>query len=160
MTWLTIRASAVGWGQHGQWPAALISAAVLTAALTWYVYDPAQMSLAVGLHLATVLPAVVTGTAMLLLRKGTALHKLLGRQWVLLMAATALVSLFIQRDGLSAIHGLSVFTLVGLVIAVRAASRNRLQHACWMVGLYIGSWVAGGFATIQPDRYLHGLLLG
>ena len=40
------------------------------------------------LHLATIVPAFLLGTFLLLRRKGTPTHKLLGRVYLLLMIAT------------------------------------------------------------------------
>jgi uncharacterized membrane protein len=113
------------------------------------------------MHLTTVVPAAVVGTAVLLLPKGTRTHTLLGRQWVLLMIATSLVSFFILRDGLSAIHVLSVITLVSVAVGVRAARLRRLRtHIPCMVIAYISTFIAGAFAVLLPGRFLYQALLG
>ena len=46
------------------------------------------------IHLVTVLIAFSLGTFLLFLKKGTALHKLIGKFFMILMITTAIVSLF------------------------------------------------------------------
>ena len=48
---------------------------------------PNTQSLAVMIHVATVLPAVPLGAWLMLSRKGTARHKQLGKVWIVLEAA-------------------------------------------------------------------------
>ena len=55
--------------------------------------------LPVIIHVATVLPAIPLGGYLLLARKGTALHKRLGKVWLALMLTTATSAIFIQSTG-------------------------------------------------------------
>lgn len=50
------------------------------------------------LHLATVIPAFVLGSYLMLNRKGTSFHKSLGKLYLLLMLITAIVSLFMSAE--------------------------------------------------------------
>lgn len=111
------------------------------------------------IHLLTAGAAVVVGGLVFLLKKGTPLHRLLGRTWALLMLTTALVSFGIRTSGhFSWIHLLSVVTLVGLVAAVFAAANGRVAaHRRGMTSLYIGLVVAGVF-TLLPGRRLGHLV--
>ena len=61
--------------------------------------------------------------------------------------------------GLSPIHGLSVFTLVSLVLAlVFARRRDFANHRRWVTGAYVGLCAAGVFAVAVPGRDLNVLL--
>lgn len=110
-------------------------------------------------HVATAGAALVLGGIALASRKGTRLHRLLGRLWVGLMLVTALVSFGIQTRGhFSAIHILSVITLVGVSAAVFAAARGRINaHRRGMQATYISLAIAGAF-TLLPGRLLGDLV--
>ncbi|HVL76001.1 MAG TPA: DUF2306 domain-containing protein [Noviherbaspirillum sp.] len=112
-------------------------------------------------HIYTALGAVVFGGATLALRKGTRLHRVLGRIWVGLMVSTALISFGIKTSGhFSAIHILSVVTLAGVSAAVFAAARGRIRaHRAGMTATYAGLVIAGAF-TLLPGRLLGDLVWG
>lgn len=136
-----------------RWPLAVILTLLLSAA--GYAAGGPGLR-AVGMHLTTVVPAAVIAAGMLLMRKGTPTHRLFGSLWVVLMLATSLVSFFIRHDGLSAIHVLSVITLVALASGVQAAWRGNIrQHLICMIAVYIGSLIAGLFAVALPGRLLY-----
>jgi uncharacterized membrane protein len=79
----------------------------------------------------------------------------MGWTWVVLMGAVALVSFGIRRDGYSWIHGLSVFTLVMLVVGVRHARRHQVRHhRKTMLGIFFGALVITGFFTLLPGRLI------
>lgn len=124
---------------------------------------PAALSSAMWAHLLTVLPALAIGTWLMIRRKGTPAHILLGRAYMLLMLATAIVSFWVRGlngDNLSPIHALSAWTIVSVVVgwwAIRTG-RQRL-HRGFMIGLYIGALIAGVF-TLLPARVLGQLLWG
>jgi uncharacterized membrane protein len=105
-------------------------------------------------HLVTAVAAIATGGAMLAMRKGTRMHRLVGRTWVGLMLTTALVSFGIRHGGhFSWIHLLSVLTLVGLASAVYAVMKGRIAvHRRAMVGVYSGLVIAGSFALLPGRR--------
>ena len=110
-------------------------------------------------HIVTAGGALALGGATLMLRKGTPLHKLFGRLWVVLMLVTALISFGIRRDGdFSPIHILSVITLVGVTASVAAARYGRIRaHRRGMLAAYLGLVIAGIF-TLLPGRLLGDLL--
>lgn len=110
-------------------------------------------------HVVTAAGALVIGGLTLTMKKGTFLHKTLGRVWVGLMILTALVSFGIRIDGhFSWIHILSVVTLVGVTSAVIAAMRGNIRaHRGGMLASYISLAVAGAF-TLLPDRLLGDLV--
>lgn len=120
------------------------------------------MTLAVTLHLVSVVPAMLLGIVVLANRKGTPVHKLMGRVWVGLMLFTSLTSFFIQVEGsFSWIHILSVVTIFSLVMAVRAIRRGDVnQHKGFMQGAFIGAAIAGFFAAALPGRIVYDFLFG
>lgn len=118
-----------------------------------------ELSLPIALHLSAALPAIGLGIAVLLRRKGTSSHKLLGWIWVAAMALVALSSFWIveirEGAGFSLLHLLSVWTMFCLACAIWAIKRGRIRaHKGFMVGVFIGL-VAAGLASLAPDRLLH-----
>jgi len=110
-------------------------------------------------HIAAATGALVFGAATLTMRKGTPTHKFFGRIWVVLMAATALVSFGIRTNGgFSWIHLLSIWTLVALAGSIYAIIRGNVSaHRKGMVSAYAGLAIAGIF-TLLPGRRLGQLL--
>jgi uncharacterized membrane protein len=106
-------------------------------------------------HLFAAAGAVVIGGLMFVSKKGTVLHRLSGRLWVLLMLCAVLISFGIQSKGhFSWIHLLSVGTLFAIGMAVAAIYRRNIGvHKRWMTGAYVGLVTAGLF-TLMPDRRL------
>lgn len=121
------------------------------------------------LHLATVLPAFVIGTWLMLRHKGTPLHRLLGKIYMGLMLVTATVTLFMPAavgprflGHFGFIHLFSVLTFYAVPRAYVAARQHNLKaHRGAMIGLYVGGLlIAGGFAVFSPGRLMHHLLFG
>ena len=120
------------------------------------------------LHLATVLPAFGIGTLQLLKRKGTLIHKRLGRIYMMLMLATAFITLampaqvgpqFLHHFGF--IHVFSLLALCSVPIAYFAARRGDLNaHRVAMIGLYVGGILIAGAFAFAPGRMLHRWLFG
>jgi uncharacterized membrane protein len=110
---------------------------------------------AILVHLATAIPAALLGAVILSRRKGTTVHKMLGRVWVVLMLVTAVGSFGIQTSGrLSWIHILSVVTIVSIVAALISIRRgNREAHRRSMQGAYGGLMIAFAF-TLLPGRLM------
>lgn len=115
------------------------------------------------IHLASVLPAFLIGTYLLINQKGTPRHRLLGKVYMSLMLFTALVTLLMAaRVGptfmghFGYIHLLSVLVLYSVPAAYFAARRGDIKrHRLNMLALYIGGiLIAGGF-TFMPGRLLH-----
>lgn len=119
-------------------------------------------------HLGAVLPAFVLGTTVLVLPKGTPLHRLMGKSWMLLMAITALSSLFMPaRVGPSVfghfgfIHLLSVVVLFLVPVSWHAARNGHIRrHRNCMIGMYCGGLLTAGAFALFPGRLLHGWLFG
>ena len=120
------------------------------------------------LHLATVLPAFVLGGVQLLRRKGTAIHRLLGRIYMLLMMATGLITLampaevgprFLNHFGF--IHIFSFLALFSVPAAYIAVRRGYIRaHRSAMISLYVGGILIAGAFAFTPGRMLHAWLFG
>lgn len=120
---------------------------------------------AIQLHVAAVVPAALIGGAILIMRKGTYLHRMAGRLWIALMVLTALSSFFIHEInlffGFSPIHILSVVVLVSAVEVVRSARRrNFVRHQRLVKSLYFGAIGIAGLFTLLPGRIMHEVVFG
>lgn len=119
--------------------------------------------LAIHLHVAGALPALLLAPVVLWRRRRDRLHKVAGYSWVLAMALAAISSFWISGFGVigpfSPIHLLSITTLVGLFTAVRAAIRGNYRlHRRVMHNI---SWglLAAGTLNFLPGRMTNRILL-
>ncbi|MEH6346083.1 MAG: DUF2306 domain-containing protein [Bermanella sp.] len=115
------------------------------------------------LHLATILPAFLIATYLLLNRKGSPLHKTLGKTYMLLMLFTAMVTLFMPAKVGGAIVGhfgfihffsFSVFLTVPMAYFAARTGKMTL-HIGNMIGLYVGGILIAGAFAFSPGRLLH-----
>jgi uncharacterized membrane protein len=118
---------------------------------------------AVQIHVAAVLPSAVLGAYILLNRKGTPIHRLLGRIWMMLMAVTSLSSFFILGIdlvyGFGPIHLLSIFVLFNIWQAIASArARNIRLHKAAVKGMYFGGIVIAGLFTFIPGRLMNAVV--
>jgi uncharacterized membrane protein len=113
--------------------------------------------LAVKVHVATVIPAIVLGAWVILFsRKGSRWHRGLGVGYLGLMTATALIALFIHRRaphspflGLSPIHLYVPFVLFWVYRALATVRAGNIQgHIFAMRGLFVGALVINGLSNI------------
>ncbi|MFQ3330986.1 DUF2306 domain-containing protein [Candidatus Njordibacter sp. Uisw_039] len=117
-------------------------------------------------HLSTIGPAFIIATYMMLIKKGTAQHKFLGRIYMVLMLFTAMVTLFMSAqvgptlfDHFGFIHLLSVLVLYSVPSAYFAIKAGDVKkHKLNMIGLYIGGMVVAGGFTLVPGRFLGDLI--
>ena len=120
------------------------------------------------LHLATIVPAFLIGTFLLARRKGTPIHKMLGRIYLLLMITTGLTTLFMPAQigprilgHFGFIHTFSLLALYSAPAAYLAARRGDIKaHRGNMIGLYVGGILIAGAFAFSPGRMLHGWLFG
>ncbi len=119
-------------------------------------------------HMATVLPCVVIGAMLLLLKKGKGFHKYFGIIYMILMFATALITLFMPAfvgprlfNHFGWIHSFSVLTIYSVPTAYRAIKKGNVKkHKSTMINLYFGAIIIAGAFTLVPGRYLHHFLFG
>lgn len=114
-------------------------------------------------HAAAALVAVALGATIMLARKGTPRHRLMGQAWCGLMAFVALSSFAIvnvNHGHFSPIHLLSILTLVTIPTAIAARRRGNIRrHAISMSILFASLLIAGAF-TLLPSRILGQALFG
>ena len=117
------------------------------------------------LHLTTVVPCFFIGTLLLLIKKGTAIHKNFGRVYMVLMLFTAFVTLFMPAavgpqflGHFGWIHLFSFLTLYTVPTAYTAIKKGNVRaHKRKMILLYFGAIIIAGGFTFVPGRYLHEL---
>lgn len=124
-----------------------------------------QTPVAIQIHVVSALLALILGAGLLLGRKGTNVHRILGRIWIGVMVITAMSSFFISSlrlyFGFSPIHILSVFTLVGSFQAITAARAGLIaEHRRHVGNLYSFALLTAGAFTLLPGRLMHKLIFG
>lgn len=121
--------------------------------------------LPVQIHAFAAISALLLGALVLFRRKGTSLHKVMGRTWVGLMLVTAGSAIFINEIRLigpfSPIHIFSVVTFIGVVHGIREVRRGNVRgHRATMQGLYFFALILAGAFTLLPGRRMHDVLFG
>lgn len=120
----------------------------------------------VQIHAFSAIAAVLVGGFVLWRKKGTRLHKALGRLWVMLMFTAATSALFIHEMQIigpfSPIHIFSIITYVALFNGLRAilVRRDVARHRAEMQGLYVNALLLAGAFTFLPGRRMHIALFG
>jgi uncharacterized membrane protein len=120
------------------------------------------------IHLATVVPCFFIGGLLLLIKKGTGIHRRLGRVYMVLMLITAMVTLFMPAhvgprilNHFGWIHSFSFLTLYTVPTAYIAIKKGqRKRHMLKMILLYAGAIIIAGGFTFVPGRYLHSVFFG
>ncbi len=121
-------------------------------------------SFAIQFHVLTVVPAAFLGATVLLTRKGTPRHKLLGRIWMILMVMTAISTFFIHQirvwGDFSPIHILSVVVIVSCGTAIWQIRRGNVRaHKSALISAYIGGIFGAGLFTFWPGRLMNAIFL-
>lgn len=119
-------------------------------------------------HLATVIPCVFIGGFLLLIKKGTKIHKYLGRVYMVLMLITAVITLFMPAkvggsvlNHFGWIHLFSFLTIYTIPTAYLAIKKGKVKtHKRKMILLYLGAILIAGAFTFTPGRYLHEVFFG
>jgi uncharacterized membrane protein len=120
------------------------------------------------LHLYTVIPCVFIGGFLLVIKKGTGIHKRLGRLYMVLMLFTAIVTLFMPAyvggrvlNHFGWIHLFSFLTIWTVPTAYIAIKKGNIKaHKRKMILLYFGALIIAGAFTLMPGRYLHDVFFG
>ena len=107
-------------------------------------------------HFGTLMVALAITPVMLLIRKGTKLHRTLGYVWLSMMITTAIVTLFIRDindGGFSFIHLLSALTLIISFLIWRSArAGDHVAHRKQVHGIVLGALLIAGAFTFQFGR--------
>lgn len=123
------------------------------------------MPLALAIHLATAILALLIGPVAIWARRAVPvrphLHRLTGRVWVALMVTTALSTLFMRTFDRPNVAGYSfLHLLVPVVMGTLAYSFHRLRrrdivnHRRSMQRLYVFACVVAGLFTLLPNRMI------
>ncbi len=144
-----------------------LALALLVAALTAIARGHADwpaVSLAIWVHLATVLVALTLTPVMLWQPRGTRRHRKLGYVWVGAIVISALDSFWIRQVNhgqFSLIHLLSAFTAFQAPLIVRSARRHdHAGHRRAVRALVIGGLLTAGALTFPFHRMLGVWLFG
>jgi uncharacterized membrane protein len=105
---------------------------------------------------------------LLLIKKGTGIHKNFGRIYMILMLFTAIVTLFMKAqvgptlfNHFGWIHSFSFLTLYTVPTAYTAIKRGDIKaHKRKMIILYFGAIIIAGGFTFVPGRYLYEVVFG
>lgn len=147
--------------------AAILAIALLTAALIAVWKGRPQWEILpwqLWLHLATLAIALALTPVMMLRRRGDNRHRILGWIWAVCMFVTALISFDLRQindGGLSPIHILSAFTVIGVPVLILSARRRDIRrHRGQARAFVIGALLVAGFFTFPFDRLLGSWLFG
>lgn len=104
-------------------------------------------------HALTAAFVLALGPVNLVRRRRDRAHRFIGRTWVVAMGLTCASSFAIHPHGFSWLHGLAVFTLISVGVAVVQIGRGNVpSHRANMIGSYLGTCIAFVFAATMPNR--------
>jgi uncharacterized membrane protein len=117
----------------------------------------------IKVHLVMAVMAFFLGAWQLFGRKGTALHKTLGKAWVAMMFIVSLSSFWIKELmpgsvawGFSPIHLLSLLVITQIALGLYFARvGNIVGHQRCMTYTYVGGLIIAGVFTFLPGRLLY-----
>lgn len=113
----------------------------------------------IAVHAAAAIIVLVAGGIQILRPRRDRAHRWLGRSWLAAMLGVCVTSFFIHPHGFSWLHGLAIWTLFSISMAIwRILAGDVRGHRAWMVGTYLGTLVAFGFAIATPGRLMPRLL--
>lgn len=121
--------------------------------------------LAIQLHVAAAMGALLLGPIAILTKRRDWRHKSVGYVWIGCIVTTALSSFWISGIAIvgpfGPIHLLSLFVLWSVFDALAAAIRKDISaHRAGMTSLYIYAVVLTGMFTLLPGRFMNQLVLG
>lgn len=121
--------------------------------------------LAIQIHASCATLAMGLGAIVLIRRKGTPVHRLIGRIYVVLMLIVATSALFINEIRLigpfSPIHIFVIVVYVSVFMAIWNIRHGKVEaHRAWMVSMYFGALFLTGAFTLLPGRRMHDVLFG
>ena len=118
------------------------------------------------LHFATIVPCFLIGAWLLLRRKGTPIHKRLGKVYVVLITFSSVVAAAMPAlvgptlwGHFGFIHLFCVVVFVSIPLAMWSIKRGDVKtHAGTMRGLYLGGILIAGAFAFSPGRLLNAWL--
>ena len=130
-------------------------------------HDPGGFYLPLAyVHFATIAPCFLIAVWLLLRRKGTPTHKLLGKVYMVLISFSSIVAVAMPAtigprlwNHFGYIHLFCLAVFVSVPYALWAIRRGNVRaHAYAMRGLFLGGIVIAGAFAFSPGRLLHALL--
>ena len=109
------------------------------------------------------LPTIPLGGWLMLAKKGTPMHKMLGKVWLVLMLITATTAIFIQTSGtFSWIHLFVPLTFhAAWKVMATARAGDIRAHKNHLVRTYLLALMLPGLASFAvPGRMMNILLMG
>ncbi len=127
----------------------------------------AETSPAILLHLIFALSAIIVGAIVLVCKKGTTIHRMLGYVWIIAMVVICVTSFEITSimpngvfRGFSPIHLLSIWVLFQLARGIYFARKHEMvRHRKCMVYTYFGGLLIAGAFTLMPGRFLYKVIM-
>lgn len=120
-----------------------------------------EASLAIQVHVATVVPAFFLGLFQFVLPKGTRFHRGVGYAFMVLMIMTSVAAFFIPSfmgSRFSYIHLFIPFTIFGVFQAYRRIRRGQVfAHALSIASVYFGALIIAGYFAFKPGRIMHDI---
>jgi len=122
-------------------------------------------------HSVFALLAIPLGLYIIITKKGTRSHKMLGRIWVTALLIVSVTAIFIQtiKPGqYSLIHLLVPYTIGSLIYSIwninrfkkTKIKRYKIAHMRSMIGVYIGALLIAGAFTLMPGRFFNEIIFG
>ena len=117
-------------------------------------------------HFATIAPCFLMGIWLLLRPKGTPIHKLLGKIYVVLISFSSVVAAAMPAaagprlwNHFGIIHLFCVAVFISIPYAIWAIKRGNVRgHAYTMRGLFLSGVIIAGTLALGPGRLLHSWL--
>ncbi|TMW61321.1 hypothetical protein Poli38472_012512 [Pythium oligandrum] len=120
---------------------------------------PVQISRFCIVHMASTFAVVGVGSAVMMMRKGTRQHRILGRVWSGAMVTACLSSYGIRnrnQGGFSWLHGLSTLTLGSVGAGIYYIKNKKVaKHMKCMRMSFFGALGTGFLAVSQVDRVVY-----
>lgn len=130
--------------------------------MNWSAFTEA--SLVIQIHWMAALLALGVGVIMLVRKKGTPSHKMVGRLFILLMLVTAISSFWIReinRGSFSWIHIFIPITFFASWEAIHYIRKGNIErHKRAVIGMFFGALLIPGLFTLLPGRRMWMLFFG
>src|SRR5699024_7639627 len=118
-----------------------------------------DLTAAITVHALAAAYVLLLGPLQILRRRRDLAHRTVGTTWLAAMLTVCISSFWVMPNGFSWLHGLSIWTLTCMVIAMVGIRIGIVEiHRGFMVGSYIGTLIAFAFAALVPVRLIPQLL--